>query len=307
MFTPRFLFIGLLFILCTSNKGYAQTPFVSQAVQFAVTGPVRDMPTIDLTKIKPGQNGEEEKNESNNRIIKQVVQNAKTVPDGALRGMVNMNGHVTPSAMTPPTVSFDGIGFPGGTCNCAPPDCNGDVGPNHYVQTVNSAFRVWDKAGNPLTGIISYSTLFAPMGGPCASSNDGDPIVIYDQLADRWLISEFCIGPTPKHQLIAISQTANPTGAWFLYDFIMPNNALNDYPHFGMWPDAYYMTDNQFNGPTGAGAFAFDRTKMLVGDLTATYIYFNLQAGICANCGGQLPTDLQGTTLPPAGMGNLFM
>lgn len=309
-FTTRILPIGFLFMLCFSSNSYGQqSPFISrQAVQFAVSIPVRDMPAVGNVKLgKPGEGGEE-KNEKNREIIKHFVPNAKTVPDAALHGMINTLGNVTPSAMTVPGVSFDGNSFPN-ICNCAPSDANGEVGPNHYIQTVNSVYRIWDKAGNPLTGAISYSTLFAPLGAPCGTSNDGDPIVLYDQLADRWLISEFCVGPTPKHQLIAISQTPNPTGTWFLYDFILPNNKLNDYPHFGMWPDAYYMTDNQFTGNsfTGAGAFAFDRTKMLAGDPTATYIYFDLITSICPSCGGQLPTDLQGTTLPPAGMGNLIM
>ena len=112
-----------------------------------------------------------------------------------------------------------------------------------YVQAVNSAFRVWDRAGNPLTAPATLSALFATLPGACATTNDGDPIVLYDQLADRWLISQFCTLADPNnHQLIAISKTGDATGAYYLYDFAMPNNKFNDYPHFGMWPDGYYMT-----------------------------------------------------------------
>ena len=72
--------------------------------------------------------------------------------------------------------------------------------------------------------------------------------MLYDQLADRWILSEFCVVANPNnHQLIAVSQTGDPTGAYYLYDFMMPNNKFNDYPKFGVWSDGYYMTDNQFN------------------------------------------------------------
>src|SRR5262249_10079989 len=134
----------------------------------------------------------------------------------------------------------------------APSDTNADVGPNHIVEIVNSAFRVWDKTGTPLTGVVFLNQLFDPLGGACtgvAAGNDGDPIVLYDPLADRWLISEFCLTVTAgsTHQLIAISRTGDPTGQYFLYDFLIPPGRFNDYPHFGVWPDGYYMTTNDFN------------------------------------------------------------
>ena len=139
----------------------------------------------------------------------------------------------------------------------------------------------------------------------------GDPIVVYDPLADRWLLSQLCGETTAglEHQLIAISTSSDPTGTYFVYDFVLPNDKANDYPHFGVWPDAYYMTNNQFlansNVFDGGGAYAFDRAKMLAGDPTATYIYFDL-ATIDPEVGGELPSDLDGLTLPPAGTPNLF-
>ncbi|PWU25252.1 MAG: hypothetical protein C5B48_02270 [Candidatus Rokuibacteriota bacterium] len=186
-----------------------------------------------------------------------------------------------------------------------PPDTNGDVGPNHYVQTVNLLFRVYDKAGAPLIPPKKMSSLFAPLGGICSTNDQGDPIVLYDGLADRWLLSQFAFtntGVPPYHQCIAISQTGDPTLGYYLYDFVMPNANFNDYPHFGVWPDGYYMTDNQFlfGGPfNGDGVFAFDRLKMLVGDPGASFIYFRLP-----NDGGMLPADLDGLTPPPPGTPN---
>ena len=157
----------------------------------------------------------------------------------------------------------------------SPPDTNGDIGRTHYVQTVNLAVQVFNINGTPLTAPFKMSSLFAALGACniCATDDDGDPIVLYDHLADRWMISQFAL-TAPFHQCIAVSQTGDPTGAYYVYDFVMPNNYANDYPHFGVWPDAYYMTDNQFNASltafAGAGVFAFDRAKMLVGDPTAT-------------------------------------
>ena len=222
----------------------------------------------------------------------------------------------TPAAKTPaPTTVFEGISNADNIAinsfSVLPPDPVGDVGPSHYVQAVNNLFQVFDKSGAPLLASpIPISALYTGFGGPCETTNDGDGIVLYDHLADRWLISQFAavfVGGPPFHQCIAISQTADPTGAYHLYDFVMPNNKLNDYPKFGVWPDAYYMSDNQFAPPAfnfaGAGVFAFERDKMLAG-LPASFIYFDL-AMRDPSIGGLLPADLDGPA-PPPGTPNYF-
>jgi len=191
-----------------------------------------------------------------------------------------------------------------------PPDTVGDVGPNHYVQAVNVTWRVYNKAGVPQTPVMSIGDLFGSIPGPCAGDESGDPVVHYDSLADRWLISQFCTVANPNnHQLIAISQTPDPAGAYFLYDFMMPNNKFNDYPKFGVWPDGYYMTDNQFNQAgtafLGGGVFSFDRAKMLAGDPTASFIYFDLFT-LDPTIGGMLPSDADGLNPPPPGAPNVF-
>jgi hypothetical protein len=216
--------------------------------------------------------------------------------------------------MPGPSLTFEGISSDDNAAafgfRIEPPDTNADVGPDHIVETVNLLFRVYDKAGTPLTAPAKLSSLFAPLGAPCGTVDDGDPIVLYDPLADRWLISQFCTVGPPFHQLIAISQTADPTGAFYLYDFTMPNDKFNDYPHFGVWPDGYYMSDNQFNAAgtvfLGAGLFAFDRAKMLVGDPSAGFIYFDYFLTDPLS-GGMLPTDFDGLVAPPVGTPNLFM
>src|SRR5262245_6035136 len=214
-----------------------------------------------------------------------------------------------------PSLTFEGLNNRDNTAafgfRVLPPDTNGDVGPRHYVQTVNLLFRVYSKAGAPLTPPTKMSSLFASIGGPCAATDDGDPITLYDERADRWLLSQFALPNFPNapfYQCVAVSQTGDPAGAYFVYEFLMPNTKLNDYPHFGVWPDAYYMTDNQFLPPNlnfaGAGAFAFDRKKMLAGDPSAGFIYFDLN-NLDPSLGGGLPSDLDGAA-PPTGTPNYF-
>jgi hypothetical protein len=150
--------------------------------------------------------------------------------------------------MPTPLLTFEGIGNLDGVY---PPDCNGDVGLNHYVEMVNLHMCIYDKAtGTNVVAPFLMSSLYAAAGfpAPASTTDDGDPVVLYDHLANRWMISQFIVSVSPCHEVIAISQTSDPTGAWYLYDFVMPNTKMNDYPHFGVWPDGYYMTDNQFSG-----------------------------------------------------------
>ncbi len=177
-----------------------------------------------------------------------------------------------------PILVFEGVGV----ANSAPPDPTGAVGPNDYVQIVNGGgVRIFDKNGVPRGPAFKLSTLFAPLGGIPASTDNGDGLVLYDRMANRWILSQFAFASSttpPYHQPIAVSKTGDPTGEYWAYDFITPGNEFPDFGKIGAWPDGYYFTDRQFtNGAAsnGFGCFAFDRAKMLVGDPTASYIYFN--------------------------------
>ncbi len=100
-------------------------------------------------------------------------------------------------------------------------------------------------------GPAAGNTLWAGFGGICESNNDGDPITLFDHLANRWVMTQFALGfPNNFHECIAVSQTADPTGAWYRYDFQTSTTKMNDYPHLGVWPDGYYMSINQFDGTT---------------------------------------------------------
>ncbi len=204
--------------------------------------------------------------------------------------------------------NFDGITNISGVY---PPDTQGDVSPDHYVQVVNLNFAVYSKTGSLLLGPLALKTIWSGIPSPWNGTNNGDPVVLYDHAANRWLISQFSLpnGSTggTYAELVAISQTSDPTGAWYRYVFEFGNN-MPDYPKLGVWPDAYYMSVNQFvlgAAWGGVGACAFDRTKMIAGDPTASMVYFNL--GGTSDPGGMLPSDWDGTTAPVAGEPNYFI
>ena len=223
-----------------------------------------------------------------------------------LEGDAALQTDYGPNAMPGTVQNFEGTNNREGVL---PPDTNGDVGPNHYVQFVNSHFVIYDKTGNLLYGPATGDTLWNGFGGPCEAQNDGDPIALYDPLADRWLMSQFALPNYPSgpyYQCIAISQTGDPTGAFYRYEFQTSTTKMNDYPKFGVWPDGYYMTANLFlsgNSWAGTGVYAFERDKMLDGQ-SATMQFFELPA---SDWGGMLPADLDGSTPPPAGAPNYMV
>lgn len=208
-----------------------------------------------------------------------------------------------------PLLSFEGLsdddnasvlGF-----RVVPPDTNGDVGPSHYVQVINLLLAVFDKSGNLTFGPVPINSLWSGFGGICESNNDGDPVVLYDHLADRWVVSQFALG-SDGHQCVAVSASGDPTGSYHRYDFVLSPGAVNDYPKLGVWPDAYYLTANEFAGGfSGVIAVAFERDNMLVG-LGAQMVEFGPLA-----CGAECFFSLQPSHLngvpPPLGTPNTFV
>ncbi len=226
-----------------------------------------------------------------------------------------------PTSMPAPIMSFEGIS---NTYGVAPPDTQGDIGydpatnKKYYVQWVNLGYAVWDVTGATpvrVLGPLNGNTIWTGFGGACESTNDGDPITLYDPFSHRWMMSQFALPNYPSGpfwQCIAVSTSGDPTGAWYRYVFEWKDGTIqlmNDYPKFGVWPDGYYMTANQFYGSTGCvsswcgtGVAAFERNQMLVGG-AARMVYFNLGA---ADWGGMLPADFDGLTPPAAGTPNYF-
>ena len=275
----------------------AGPPVVLSEAHHDVSPPLRSIPEAAPLP----RSGDEVENE-----IPRVVR-VPGGPDGALQHSLNAPVPGMPS----PINNFAGAQNTDNASLVFPPDTEGDVGPNNYVQVVNLTFTIFNKAGVKLVGPSPTNTIWSGFGGLCQTHNDGDGVVLYDPLADRWLISQFAITSTASHQCIAISQTGDPTGAWFRYDFPYSTTLLNDYPKFGVWPDAYYMSANQFTlaGSTfsGAGVVAYERARMLQG-LSARAVYIDLGANSSTSTfSGLLPADVDGTTPPPAGAPNHYL
>ena len=211
-----------------------------------------------------------------------------------------------------------GAGMPGFNLTGAPPDTTLAVGPSHVVAWVNSMFAIMTKTGTVLS-LANGNTLFTGVGNLCATSNRGDPILQYDRLADRWVMSQFAFNVSggspaaPYLQCIAVSTTNNPLGAYHRYTITFDSttpNGFNDYGKLGIFPDGYYTSYNVFGGTpaggfTGVALCASDRLKMLVGDPTAT----TLCAPVTTYGGGgsYLPADVDGSTAPiTVAQGNIF-
>ncbi len=186
-----------------------------------------------------------------------------------------------------------------------PPDTNGDVGLTHYVQYVNVGWVFFDKAtGAVASGPFVGNIFWAGFGGVCETQNAGDPIVLYDHIAGRWLFSQFTGTAVPDgHQCIAISDGEDPAGPYTLYDFLVSPGAFNDYPKIGLWPDGYYMTTHEFIGTTfqGVNLTVFERSALLAGtgsgvQFSPTTLEFGVQAA-----------NLEGPDLPPAGTCNYLV
>ncbi|HET6892986.1 MAG TPA: hypothetical protein VFH31_17910 [Pyrinomonadaceae bacterium] len=217
----------------------------------------------------------------------------------------------SPSALAEPKVATDGTPVDP-SFRVAPPDTTGDVGPNHYVQWVNLRYSIYTltrnageiTAFNLVPGFPKQgNVVWQGFGGRCQTDNSGDPIVQYDQLADRWVLTQFAVGGTPFTQCVAVSTGPDPTGTYHRYAFSY-NRDFNDYPKMGVWTDAYYITYNMFkNGRSFIGnrVCAFERDKMLIGAAAR-------QACAQTNTNHSLvPADLEGTILPPAGSRNFLL
>lgn len=276
----------------TSAADPATGPLVGQAVSVSTSRPVREiaaeqtLTTADPTLVR-------EINPRHNPL--------KFEPDMGQRGTWDrFNIPIDPliarginsTAATPALdFSFEGVGNPTGCGGCSPPDVVGDVGPNHYIQMVNATkVAIYTRSTTPPTLAVPVFDLGSLWSSGNCTGDAGDPIPMYDSLADRWLLSQFAF---PNHMCIAISQTADPTGIYHLYEFNVGD--FPDYFKFGVWPDGYYMSANE----TTYTAYAFDRAKMLNGQ-TATFQKFTGQNNLL------LPSDVDGPTPPPAGTPNHF-
>ncbi|MFN8061025.1 MAG: hypothetical protein U0Q12_17840 [Vicinamibacterales bacterium] len=235
------------------------------------------------------------------------IPEAGSAPDTALQTVAT-----APNSFASQINNFDGIPVNGGSAGfVAPPDTNGAVGTTQYVQVVNTAVAVYNKTNGALqAGPTVIKALWAGFGGDCETRNDGDPVVLFDRISNRWLITQFAIGPFVTGsgnflQCFAVSTTSDATGTYNRYAFNFGNDDFIDYGKLGVWPDAYYMNFNTFNKNGSAFKYGkqcgFNRAQMVAGQ-PAQGICFNTP-----NDAGFLPADLEGKTLPPAGAANPFI
>jgi hypothetical protein len=195
--------------------------------------PVYTRPLRDLPKIPPAL--------ALRREVREPAR-PKAPTDKPTGGFVQTLLGPVVSAPAATGLSFDGVGvgLAGFVPSGNPPDTNGRVGAKQYVQWNNTSFAVFDKTtGELLFGPVAGNTLFQSLGGDCASHNDGDPTVAYDILAGRWILAQFVVGGSPdfSHECVAVSQTEDATGAYYVYDFVTDSENLVDYPKIGVWPD----------------------------------------------------------------------
>lgn len=271
-------------------------PTVDHAVYFDISPPLRDMIKSGNLKIDPSwKDGVVQ-----NYFKPAGLNDQPQLPDGYRDpGLQDYNGSL-PSDTT--IQNFEGMPNISGS---VPPDTHGEAGLNHYFQVVNCAYSIYNKSGYKILGPLASSTVWTGMPN---NANSGDAIVLYDEQANRWLFSQFSLpngsSTAPFYQMIAVSQTPDPTGSWYRWEYEF--SKMPDYPKFGVWPDAYYMSANLFMGGwVGNGAYSFDRAAMIAGNPDAARISFTLSPGTDGFI-SPLPTDCDGT-FPAMGTPNYFI
>jgi hypothetical protein len=187
-----------------------------------------------------------------------------------------------------------------------PPDPVGDVGPRHYVAMTNLTFAVYSKQGRRIFGPADTGTLW--QGFPVEDCTDpsGDPIVVYDEIADRWILTQFTTrgfddANQPFFNCVAVSQTGDPTGRYFRYAFTTGQN-FPDYPKYGVMPNGLFITAREFRGGNEViGIYAINREQLVAGDPNTQIVGFQLNSPKYLVGDGLLPADFDGTQHPPVG------
>ncbi len=286
-----FLFILLLGNSLSATAQQKPDNIISGQL-IAVSQELRSLPTSFIKSMTEGREFGE--GDRANKTVRTPKNNPGAIhKDGALQNSASA-GNNRGSALG---VTFDGNTQADnttlGTGLLVPPDPTMAVGPGHIVQMTNIALSVFNKSGTRLSGPVKFSSIAA------GASDHGDPIVLYDFVADRWLLLQFDITQFSESLYFCISKTNDPSGAYNVYKFLTPG-VFPDYPHIGIWNDSYIVTTHEFNqfanAYLGQGFYAVDRNKMIEGQSTSTLIRFQSPLD-----GGFLPMSQEGFKLPEAG------
>src|SRR6266851_2977241 len=302
-----FLLVAAVAAAQTTPGAAPLKPKFSQAVAFDVSLPLRALAATPfrMAPLRPSPEPVEIRPEPG-----PVVKDRGYSTDGALQ----TRGSFGPALQIPATsANFEGLsnqdnfnifGF-----RVNPPDPNGAVGPNHYVEMINLVFGVYSKTGTLLLGPVDTGTLWAGFAVPDCTDPSGDPIVLYDQFADRWILSQFTTSglsdaTKPFWNCVAISTTGDPTGSYYRYAFQTANfQFFPDYPKYGVWTDSYVLTTREF-GPTieyGIGVYALEKNKMVNGQPARAVSFFldgNAPEMLPLVGDGLLPADIDGKQKP---------
>ncbi|NVO18476.1 MAG: T9SS type A sorting domain-containing protein [Bacteroidetes bacterium] len=234
---------------------------ISTGTFLGETPPLRDLPRLTPDEVN-AMRIKAEKKLLNKKLRDRSYPFSETAqpkgPDQVWQKIMGANGN--PKA---PLVNFDGQTSP-----YYPPDCNGTAGPNHYMQTVNCTYAIYNKTGTLVAGPTDMNLLFSGVTG--STYNDGDPIVLFDEQSQRYVATEFSISGSNDYMMIAVSSTNDPTGTWYKYSFDVAD--MPDYPKFGVWQDGYYMGDNN---SSGNDIYVFQRSVMLTGGTSPQMVGFN--------------------------------
>ena len=294
--------------ITTHVNARGQTVYAIAASHFDISPPLRDMAIEAVAAPEAGEVS------PTNPLLPRWRIPRSIAPDPVVQSIIPSDGFagLRPIVSEAPSTGFNflGVAQNGGV----PPDTNGSVGNNQYVETANVRYQVWslDRGTSTATSIlgpIAINSLWAGFGGACQAQNAGDPIVLYDKLADRWLISQFtsALSGGSYFQCVAVSTSADATDTYDRWAFAVPGGLFGDYPHFGVWTDAYYMMAHAFTAAGGGsyvgGVFAaMDRPAMLAGSPAATW-----QVILDPIEGGHMPADLDGFAPPPTNAPGVFL
>ena len=272
-------------------------PTVGTATAFDKSPPLRDM-----EMIAPGGTAQPfSAPAKTDRSLVGRVANTRHKPDGALQS------GLSPNAMPSPLFTFEGPrnedNFNLFGIRVNPPDPNGDVGQQHYIATINLAFSIYTKTGTLLYGPADIGSLWQGFSVPDCANHAGDEIVVYDEISNRWILTQFTsVGPQ-YWNCVAVSTTQDPLGSYYRYAF-PTGEFFPDYPKYAVMPNALYITTREF-GPTveyQIGVYAIDRHALIEGDPNPTVVSFYLVDGIDPLYllgDGILPADLDGKRMPP--------
>ncbi len=280
------LLLLLPVLISYSSLAQKATPVVRKPVYFDVSPPLRELAKLYPMKI---DNTKEE-------VVKNFFTRSNREFPADYIDAVRQNTNGTKIPLDTTLQNWEGAS---NTQGVIPPDTYGDVSADYYFQDVNMHYAIYDKTG----GLLLTASNMTIWNGMPNNYNGGDGVVNYDEQADRWLFTQLSYSGNHYWQMVAVSQTADPTGTWYRWEYDFGSD-LPDYPKWGVWPDGYYFCYNIFAGGSsyvGIGASALDRTSMLAGNSTAEMVSFS----ISTSSNTALPADCDGV-FPPLGTPEYF-